>query len=400
MAEILVHAAAATAGGGKTYLGHFLRQIAAGGERHRWHVLTPPGFEPEGAVRRPHVRYESATGAGGARRVVDDQWRLRREVRRRGIDLIVATGNFGLIRPPAPQVLLNRNPLYFSTEHLANLTRRGEMKELANILVRRRLAIASIQSSVRNVTPTAAFAEAIADSVPGVDTGSFRVIPHGFDAGRFVQPDARLSPAIADRLKPGTGVKRLLMVSHYNHFRNFETMLRGFAALRTLHGGPVELVLTTKLGEGVRDHRYDTTATYRLMRRLGVARDVTMLGTVPYEDLYPLYRACHACVCPSYAETFGHPMVEAMAAERPVVASDRPVQREMCQDAAFYFDVFDGDHCGRQMLAALTDADAAAAKVAAGRRRAAEFSWNDHFADLAATIDEVLAERAALVTSA
>ena len=46
-------------------------------------------------------------------------------------------------------------------------------------------------------------------------------------------------------------------------------------------------------------------------------------------------------VFPSLVESFGHPLVEAMAAGLPIAASDIPVHREVCGDAAIYFDPFD-----------------------------------------------------------
>ena len=45
-------------------------------------------------------------------------------------------------------------------------------------------------------------------------------------------------------------------------------------------------------------------------------------------------------VSAAYTETFAHPLVEAMASGIPVVASDIPVHREICADAAKYFPTF------------------------------------------------------------
>ena len=72
------------------------------------------------------------------------------------------------------------------------------------------------------------------------------------------------------------------------------------------------------------------------MSTLGVRDNATLeLGTVPYRSLHRLHRACHIYVTPAYAETFAHPLVEAMSSGLPVVASDLPVHREICGDAAF-----------------------------------------------------------------
>lgn len=394
MANILVHALAATAGGGANYLRNFLARLGDAGAGHAWHVLVPAEFEavpPAANVRI--VRGKS--GRGAVRRIWHDQIFLRREIARRGIDLILATGNFGMLRPPVPQALLSRNALYFSREHLLELRRRGAMRELLNTVMRRRLALASIADSAVNIVPTDAFRQDIRAALPRLPGDRFAAVPHGFDHEKFLRPDAPFAPGLAAKLKNEPGVRRILMVSHYNYFRNFETLIDGFAALRRAAPYPVELILTTTLGEGVKDHRYDTTEAWRKLRGLGVADRTTMLGTVPHGELHALYRTADVAVCPSYAESFGHPMVEAMASGRPIVASDRATQREMCGDAALYFPTFDGATLAARLRRVLDDADLAKRLGAAGRRRAADFTWERHFDELLGVLAGVLERRRA-----
>ncbi len=63
-----------------------------------------------------------------------------------------------------------------------------------------------------------------------------------------------------------------------------------------------------------------------------------MIGHVPYDDIPTLYRDHDIFVFPSVAETFGHPLVEAMNSGMPIALAERPVNREVCGDAAVYFD--------------------------------------------------------------
>jgi glycosyltransferase involved in cell wall biosynthesis len=397
MATILVHALGATAGGGATYLRHFLDILARSETPHRWIVLVSGAAsfpEPVGPARdRIDLRvFEPGSIKGAVRRTWFDQVGLRSLIAKEKVDLIVATGNFGMLRPPVPQILLNRNPLYFSAEHVRQLSARGDYRELLTILLRRRLAIASIRASELNVVPTSAFGDMIRESAPQASFRPFRTIYHGFDRSKFTK-SSELSPAIAGKLRGEPGLRRLLMVSHYNYFRNFETVIRGFAELLKTAREPLELVLTTTLGEGVRDHRYDTTRCYRLAKSLGVLDRITMLGTVPYPDLHPLYLASDVAICPAYAESFGHPMVEAMASGRPIVASDCGVQREMCGPAALYFPAFDGAALADRARQLLDDPALSGRLANEGRRRANDFSWDRHFRELLTAIDDTLGGR-------
>lgn len=394
MARILVHALAATAGGGAHYLRHLLGHAAELGTRHRWIVLTPPGAEAAHSDVAPIEVRPGPSMRGFLHRIAYDQLWIRRLVRRENVDLLLATGNFGLVRPPVPQVLLNRNALYFSRDHLRVLRERGDLAEMANILLRRRMALASIASSRVNVVPTAAFGRDIREYLPRISHRRFQVVPHGFDHDRFRHASQTLDAALFERLSREPGVRRILLVSHYNYFRNFETLLRAAAILKDRSSRPIELVLTTRIGRGVKDHRYDTTAAARLIEKLGIERLVTMLGTVPHSQLPALYRAADVVVCPSYAESFGHPMVEAMASGRPIVASNRPTHREICGDAAIYFDVFDPAGLADALERVLSEDALAAALGQRGVRRARQFCWRLHFETILETVETVLREEA------
>ena len=106
-------------------------------------------------------------------------------------------------------------------------------------------------------------------------------------------------------------------------------------------------------------------------------RRVTLLGPVPYKYMPTIYRAADAVVWPTFAESFGHPLLEAMACGRPIVSSDLAVNREMARDAAAYFRTFDPDDFADKVEEVLEPA-AAARLVAAGEGRVKDFSWRRH----------------------
>ena len=61
---------------------------------------------------------------------------------------------------------------------------------------------------------------------------------------------------------------------------------------------------------------------------LELGRDVVLLGTVPDDEMPEWYRSADAFAFPSVNEGCGLAVLEAMAADLPVVASDIPVLRE------------------------------------------------------------------------
>ena len=80
-------------------------------------------------------------------------------------------------------------------------------------------------------------------------------------------------------------------------------------------------------------------------------------------------------VFPSEHETFGLPQAEAMAVGTPVLAADTAVSREVCGDAAEYVPPRDVEALVAGLARLLDDGALRARLAAAGRARAARFTW-------------------------
>lgn len=102
---------------------------------------------------------------------------------------------------------------------------------------------------------------------------------------------------------------------------------------------------------------------------------VRRLGYVPEERLGGLYAGATALLFPSWHEGFGLPMLEAMAAGCPVVCGDRTSLPEVAGDAAVLVNPASAEDLCVSMLALEADPAFRAALTAAGRARAAGYSW-------------------------
>ncbi len=72
-----------------------------------------------------------------------------------------------------------------------------------------------------------------------------------------------------------------------------------------------------------------------------IPENVHFLGRIEDEQLVRLYNNAECFIFPSLYEGFGLPPLEAMACGCPVLVSDIPVEREVCGEAAQYFNPLD-----------------------------------------------------------
>jgi glycosyltransferase involved in cell wall biosynthesis len=75
----------------------------------------------------------------------------------------------------------------------------------------------------------------------------------------------------------------------------------------------------------------------------GVSDNVHLIGQISESEKSWYYHHCEAFVCPSEAEGFGLPVVEAMSIGKPVFASSCTALPEIGKEAAFYFMDFSGE---------------------------------------------------------
>jgi glycosyltransferase involved in cell wall biosynthesis len=100
---------------------------------------------------------------------------------------------------------------------------------------------------------------------------------------------------------------------------------------------------------------------------------------LPKEHMQHLYLDSDIFVFPSLTESFGFPMAEAMSYGLPIVASDTPVNREICGGAAVYFSPQNPEDLARQVRRVAADQVLCQRLRTEGRQRAATMCrWEEH----------------------
>ncbi|MBI3475480.1 MAG: glycosyltransferase family 4 protein [Acidobacteria bacterium] len=387
--RLFIHALGASAGGGLTYLRNMLPELAG---RRDVSVTVLAGEAADGLIP-PADNIKILVGSTQGRGVLSRFWWEQKEIpkliRQAGADVLLSAGNFAVWNSPVPQILLSRNSLYLSPDFSLDLRHRGEYRMWADTKLKGLIARQSILRAQLTLAPSDAFARELR-SWTGHEVA---VLHHGFGRDHFVRDATPLPPEIQERLAQAEQGTRLLFVSHYNYYRNFETLLRAVALLKqSRRSAGIRLFLTCELAPGKNPGSYRTDKAQALLQELQIEECVVQLGAIPYQQLHHLYRACDVYVSPAYTETFAHPLLEAMACGLPIVASDLPVHREITNGAALFFERNSPSELAARVAQLLDSPTLRSDLREQGLRRAENFSWKDHADGLLSMATRLLQE--------
>jgi glycosyltransferase involved in cell wall biosynthesis len=108
---------------------------------------------------------------------------------------------------------------------------------------------------------------------------------------------------------------------------------------------------------------------------LAANENVVHIGFVDSKDTAAFYQQASLFVMPSIYEGFGMPILEAMASECPVLASDIPVLREAGGDAAYYANPKDSTNFTEAIQKVLRSPQLQKEMTTKGLLHAKSFSW-------------------------
>jgi len=212
------------------------------------------------------------------------------------------------------------------------------------------------------------------------------VVPHAVDHALF-------RPAAAPAPWP-----YVLVVGSEHPRKNLATVLRAFALLKSRPAH--DALRLVKVGEPGDGEAPFGAATSRLLRELGLEREVVLTGRVADEELVRWYAGALCLLMPSRAEGFGLPPLEAMACGTPSVVSTAGSLPEVVGDAGIVVAPDDVRGLAEAVDRLSTDAGLRAALRFRGLLRAAQFTWERTARETLAVHAAVLGQQPAPVRAA
>ena len=378
--RVIVNAISANTGGIVTYTTNLIEHIGARGAEVEIHV--PGSFNPA-SVSHENVKVVPSQRRfyGPVHRFLWEQFGWRRIVKKSGADILFSSANYGILAPPIPQVLLVQGEIYLNPIYREKVLPTLSLGERLSAFLRRYLMLLSARFSRVVIFPSqVAMDAAIAFDRKLADNA---VVNYLGVSRRFKVPKER-------RQWRSDGSVRLLYVSVYYPHKDPLTLAAATMLLNQT-GMPTQTRITM---EPVDFDPWGAAAWELDALRDSKFDGCLEMGRIAHADLADALKQYDAFVFPSMAETFGFPMAEAMEAGIPLVVSDIPVHREICGDAALYFEL--GDPSSLADCVRRLDADPALRErlISAGQKRAEEkFTWQNHVAVLLQSFEDVAPSR-------
>lgn len=324
---IWLHALGAKAGGGITYLQSMLPELFRQLDGTNTRVILMLPAEPQGlsVPEWCEVRLYPVVAYVPLVRLLFDQIVLPLRLLGQRNTALFCSGSFPPLIKTVPTVVLIRNAIYFEADFL----RREQ--PLRRLLLKLQGGVIRLGARSCDALhyPSGYMRRLVERNVPALVR---RGVLNYYGVGAAYAA-ARSAPP---RLSPAPGWLTFLYVMNYTRQKNLTVVLKALAQARA-QNLKVRVVVTSDLRTTGRSFQREDRAIID-RHQLIASGYLVPVGRTFGDDLVKLYLQLDACLFPSVCESFGHPLVEALAVGKPIVCADREYAREICGDHALYFD--------------------------------------------------------------
>jgi alpha-1,3-rhamnosyl/mannosyltransferase len=358
--RLLIYAPAARMGGARAHVLGLLPELAAIAPDDEVFVLAQPDLLAQLPPLPSNwtLRAERAEARGFVGRLAWEQRALPRIAEEWRADVLLSFGSFIPLRASMPCVLEAGNALPFTPVYWQVL-RRESPRIRVEEHARWKLLRASLQAAERILTPTRAMRQDVLIRLPRlgpkVDVALWGVAPV-FHEVRWQQP----------------GGDDILAVSKHGINKEFDVLVAAVPHLRRRWHG-LRLVFT-----GTAEESRWSRRSVALAERLGVGERVGFAGDVPNFELPALVQRARLLVFPTWCESFGLPLAEALAMGAPAVAADIPACREVGGHAASYYSTGDPRSLAEAIGDLLASPEASQSMAERAYARGRTFSWREN----------------------
>lgn len=226
----------------------------------------------------------------------------------------------------------------------------------------------AVQRATRLIAVSESTKQDILKYYSSVSEEKIRVIHHGFDSElEGISKKEYEKKSVVERFKL-VPKEYLLYVGAIQPRKNLRRLLDAFRIFGEKH--PLAKLVLAGEAAWLSDDIFRTYKEHPFRER------ILFPGRVSFAERSALYANARAFVFPSLYEGFGLPILEAFAANVPVVCANNSSLPEVAGDAALFFDATKTDELVNTILDLWEDETKQNALIAKGREQLKKFSWD------------------------
>lgn len=339
-------------------------------------VFVPPWHDGLAVPDDPRIERVRCRGLTRHRpwRVAYEQTVLPVMARHQGVDILLSSCNVKPLLWRGPSVVVLQSIQHALLPVHTPPVRRAYL----NLAVRRSLHSADMVIAVSETART--------DAIELFSLDPTRIVSVHHGAAPWVKATVERGVRDEPHRLDGGG-PYVLTISRLYELKNHPRLIEAMARVIAQYEVPHTLLI---VGGDADYNRADLEA---IARAHGVGERVSCLGPVG-QDLVPgLFAGADAVAYVSLYETFGHPVLEALAFGRPLVTSATGGASEVAGDAARLVDPADVDSIAAGLADVLLDESLRARLRTVGPARVREFSWERSADGTVSVLEQAISRR-------
>lgn len=311
-----------------------------------------------------------------------EQILLPRAAKRYGCELLHCTSNTAPIRSTVPIMITLHDIIYMEKSIWKILWGSGSAyQKFGNIY--RKWVVPKVLKQSKSIITVSNFEKArISEFFKLENDHQLRAVYNGVSA-HFKPLDEIQTAAI--RIKYSLPENYCFFLGNLDPKKNTPNTLKAFALFVKRSGIKPKLVMID----------FKPADLEKILQEIDepeLLQHIHILGYVPNVDLPGIYQLSQFFLYTSLRESFGIPMLEAMACGTPVITSDSSSMPEIAGDAAILVDPNDVESMADAMLNLTQDDAMRNQHIEKGMLRAKEFSWSTMAEKVHAIYQEILGD--------
>ena len=295
-----------------------------------------------------------------------EQIALPRAAKKHGCRVLHCTSNTAPVFSSVPLIVTLHDIIYMESSFLKIMKGTGTWYQKFGNVYRRIVVPEIIKKSIRIITVSDFEKNRIARFFGIGNDNRLKAVYNG--VGEHFKP-------VTDENELQRVKEKYKLPDHFFFFlgntdpkKNTRGTLKAYADFLKQTGKEIKLVMLD----------YDRNELEKILAEIGspgLIDHIILTGYVVNTDLPAIYCQSELFLYPSLRESFGIPMLEAMACGVPVITSNTSSMPEVAGDAAYIIDPFRPEEITAAMISIVNDGNLRADMIKKGFIQAGKFSW-------------------------